>query len=104
MFNRLRAVSLGTGALLTLGLISLTPTAEAHGAHGHGWHHHHRNSKHKAYDRGYRRGYRRALKQAYRSGYPVYRPVAYPARPVVISPYPAAPHHSWLSIGAAFPL
>lgn len=111
MFSRLRLMAAGTGALLTLGVISLTPPAQAHGDHGyrphgheHGWHHHHRRGKQKAYNHGYRRGYRRALKQAYRSGYPIYRPVIHPAHPVVVHPHRIAPHRSWLSLGVEFPL
>ena len=102
MFSRQRLMAAGTGAFLTLGVISLTPPAQAHGDHG--WHHHHRRGKQKAYNHGYRRGYRRALKQAYRSGYPIYRPVIHPAHPVVVHPHRMAPHRSWLSLGVEFPL
>lgn len=102
MFSRQRLMAAGTGAFLTLGVISLTPPAQAHGDHG--WHHHHRRGKRKAYNHGYRRGYRRALKQAYRSGYPIYRPVIHPAHPVVVHPHRMAPHRSWLSLGVEFPL
>lgn len=108
MFNRLRLMAAGTGALLAVGVISLNPPAQAHGAHdygphGHGWHHHHRRGKQKAYNHGYRRGYRRALKQAYRAGYPVYRPIIHPAHPVVVHPHRMAPRRSWLSVGVEVP-
>lgn len=108
MLNRHRLLAAGTGALLSFGAISVTPAAQAHASHGHGWHHghhhHHRSGQRKAYDHGYRRGYRRALKRAYRKGYPVYRPIIRPAHPVVVRPYPVVPHRSWLSLGIDFPL
>lgn len=108
MLNRHRLLAAGTGALLSFGAISVTPAAQAHGGHGHGWHHghhhHHRSGQRKAYDHGYRRGYRRALKRAYRKGVPVYRPIIRPAHPVVVRPYPVVPHRSWLSLGIDFPL